>query len=288
MTKNINKNKKIKILEAVRDPVFKYLLLSKKNTNWKSELIYRITDIPIEELNKATYTSQELKSSKQSNKVLKTDIIITVGNNIISLEMNKDYYEGLFIKNDMYSSRLKAEQLDEGNNYLSSKKIVEINLDNFHKFKGNKLKYEFMMREKDTHEIEHDYFKSYHIDLKYITDKCYNEDELSENDKRIIELLKIFVINDYDELESLRGDKNMDEAIDELEKLSQDEKIIGLYDANKVEEMVLNTRLLDAEKKGIEQGIEKIAKTMLERNMNIDDISSITGLSIEEIKKIKL
>ena len=44
-------------------------------------------------------------------------------------------------------------------------------------------------------------------------------------------------------------------------------------------------------KEGIEQGINKrnieIAKNMLKQNLSIDMISSITGLSIEEINNLK-
>ena len=43
--------------------------------------------------------------------------------------------------------------------------------------------------------------------------------------------------------------------------------------------------------KGINQGIEKrnieIVRNMIQMNMDIKDISKITGLNIEEIKKIK-
>ena len=43
----------------------------------------------------------------------------------------------------------------------------------------------------------------------------------------------------------------------------------------------------EALNRGIEQGIESVIKTMLQRNMNIEDIHDITGKSIEEIKKIE-
>ena len=39
--------------------------------------------------------------------------------------------------------------------------------------------------------------------------------------------------------------------------------------------------------KGISQGIKQTAKNMLERNMNIDVVAEITGLSLEEVIKLK-
>ena len=62
--------------------------------------------------------------------------------------MNDEYYKGLINKNSAYLSHIRGED------YLTSKKVIEINIDNFTKFKGNKFIYEFMMREKDTQEIK--------------------------------------------------------------------------------------------------------------------------------------
>ena len=50
-----------------------------------------------------------------------------------------------------------------------------------------------------------------------------------------------------------------------------------------------------AEQEGLEQGLEqglaqgliKTAKKMLMRNMSLEDISDITGLSMQEIQKLK-
>lgn len=110
----------------------------------------------------------------------------------------------------------------------------------------------------------------------------------------------------------------MDEAYDELERISRDTGIIGLYDAEKVERKVYNSKMNYAEKigmekgmqKGMEKGIEKgikqgieqgieqglregehakaieIAKEMLNKNFDKKIISEITGLSISEMEML--
>lgn len=106
----------------------------------------------------------------------------------------------------------------------------------------------------------------------------------------------------------------MDEAYDELERISRDTGIIGLYDAEKVERKVYNSKMNYAEKigmekgmqegmekgikQGIEQGIEQglregehakaieIAKEMLNKNFDKKIISEITGLSISEMEML--
>ena len=93
-----------------------------------------------------------------------------------------------------------------------------------------------------------------------------------DKEKELEKLFRIFV---DDDIESLRGDPIMDEAIDELERISQDEKIIELYNAEKI---------------GIEKGIERekiqIAHNMLDKNMDISIISELTGLSIKQIEEL--
>ena len=61
------------------------------------------------------------------------------------------------------------------------------------------------------------------------------------------------------------------------------------------DEDILNTAIEDGREAGIKEGIKEginkrnieIAKNMLDRNMDIDEIVQITGLSKEEIIRIK-
>ena len=168
--------------------------------------------------------------------------------------------------------------------------MIQINIDDFHKFNGNKLLYKFTMREVDTNELESEFLESYHIDLTYLKDKCYNEikDELER-----ICLLFIDKNNEYKSL--LKGDNIMDEAYEELERISRDTGIIGLYDKEQIEQKVLNTRLKGARLEGIEEGKKEgeknksieIAKNMLKKDMGISDIIEITGLTEGQIKELK-
>lgn len=83
----------------------------------------------------------------------------------------------------------------------------------------------------------------------------------------------------------------MEEAINELERISKDEKIIGLYDAEKVEAKVRNTQIEGARRDGIEEGAQKkqieIAKNLLKENIDIQTIINATGLSKNEIDSLK-
>ena len=117
----------MKLLELTSDIVFKAFMMSDNTKHYKAKLISLITGIPEINLENATYESNELAVTNKNDKVYKTDIIVKVDRNIISIEMNKDYYEGLFIKNATYVNKLESEQFERGDSYLSYNKIIQIN-----------------------------------------------------------------------------------------------------------------------------------------------------------------
>ena len=272
----------MKLLELTSDSVFKSFMLSENTKNYKARLIHLVTKLPEEDLKKALYTSEE--NPYKTSKVMRNDIIARIDGHIINLEMNNTYYDTLSTRNSKYMHRLSSVDLAVGEDYINSRKIIQINIDDFHNYKGDKFIYEFKMREKDTMEVENDLIVSYHIDLKYLEDRCYNDSEIEK-------LFRLFITEDID---SLRGDPIMDEAIKELENLSIDPRIIGLYDAEQMAKKVENSKIREAEEKALSQGLTQghqeksieIAKSMLKDKVDISKISLYTGLTIEEIKNI--
>ena len=269
----------MKILELTSDAVFKAFMLSEETKKYKTKLISEITGIKEEILENAKYTSKELKKNNKKEKTYKTDIIVTVEKSIINIEMNKDYYKGINNKNNQYINKIKSEIYDKGETYKENKKTIQINIDNYDQYKEKRLIYKFMIMEEKSHIIGDEYYEKYHINLDYFKNKCYTISELNELEK----LCKLFVVETKEELNELKGEVYMEEAINELEKISSDEKIIGLYDKEKVEQKVLNTRLMNAK----EEGKIEVAASLLKNNVDINIISKSTGLTIEEINELK-
>jgi len=83
-----------KYLELTSDIVFKEFMMSEKTKEFKADLLNAITKIPVKELLKAEFSSNELVGNSKDDKVFKTDILVQVKNkNILILEMNKYFYE---------------------------------------------------------------------------------------------------------------------------------------------------------------------------------------------------
>ena len=129
----------IKLLELTSDVVFKSFMLSEATTNFKARLLHQITNIPEDDLKRATYESSELSGDSKFSKVYRTDIIVRIAKHIINIEMNNDYYEGVIEKNESYLNKISSEQFIRGDSYTNISKIIQINFDNYKHYSGGKL-----------------------------------------------------------------------------------------------------------------------------------------------------
>ena len=116
------------------------------------------------------------------------------------------------------------------------------------------------------------------LNIKKTTELCYNEKKMS-----ILGMLDM----DYEKLTNFKGDKIMDKLKNEALKLNNNDDFVK-YLSDEDEERLLKNSFIE---QGIEQGIEQnkisTAKKMLEKNIDIDSIKEITGLSLDEIKELK-
>ncbi len=73
---------------------------------------------------------------------------------------------------------------------------------------------------------------------------------------------------------------------DKIEDFSNNLEMIGLYDEEKVRDIVKKIDIEDAKKDGKKEGINQIAKNMLKDNASIELITKYTGLSKKEIETL--
>ena len=115
-----------------------------------------------------------------------------------------------------------------------------------------------------------------------------NKEEIKKNQYMIMLDL------DKKELENMPKDKIVDKYITNVTIVNDDPEFQKYMSEEEDKKKIQNSLLSEAKEEGIEQGytsgindgIKQTAKNMLKRNMSIEDISEITGLSIEEIKKL--
>lgn len=262
--------------------------------------------------------NNELGIEHYNSKKMTTDILVEIEKNIINLEMNRYYYDGLFNKNDAYYHKLMADQYKCGDKKYKAKRIIQINFNNFSnykRFRTNEAILKFEMRTK-TGVVNNSFGEVYHISLEKIKNKWYNKarkESLTPLDKKLLMLC----ISSKQSLEEIaKGDEKLTMFKDNLEEISNNEKVIGLYDSelakeyenncikkehekkekklNEMKEEIdlakeklnLEKEEINLEKEELNNRIYELAKSMLEENIDIDTIKKVTSLTEEEINNL--
>ena len=186
--------------------------------------------------------------------------------------MNTNINKYLIARNLRYLFKNIGQELKKGSTYKRLKKYIQKNIDCEGKHVRLIERYKLMEIEK--YEILTEDIEIVRVDLPYYVEKCYNKSakELDYKDK----FIGLIGIEDIDLAKDItKGDVNMEEILKKVEDFSDDEEILGAYDAEwhkqQIEESIIQTRLdeeqerlekAEAEglakglKQGIEQGIE--------------------------------
>ena len=289
------KRKIEEVIPATFDVVFKALLITNrmllailiKESTSKFSVNYLLKNMII--IN-GEYALNNIKEKRKQS-----DIIVRVGNYIIDIEMDRNYYEKVDRKNNKYIHKLI--------NAYEEEKIMQISLVNYKekdKRKGPRKTISKYIFQDEYGNVEEFGYEKYKVDLEYIREKYYNNNKLTKKEKLFFMLAE----KRRDVLKEIsKGDIVMEEVYRKLDELSGEVELSLLYDK---EERDKKTKELELEymkekgislglSQGISQGIEeginsekiKTAKNLISMNMKVEDISKVTGLKIEEINNLK-
>ncbi len=276
------------LLPATSDIIFKSIMLDEENEDYLKTLIHLITKIPMEELKNITVRNVEHLIDNIDDKLMKSDIIVSIGKSYISIEMNKTNKKWLSNRNENYMHKIASRFYKEKESYLLEYKIIQISFDCFDYLKLDEELYEIVYKDMKSNKIDpnYEYSKKYHVNLEKIKKVWYTKTvkELSKFERYCI----LLMADTKEEARTLAGeDLVMKKVSRKLENLSSDEDMIGLYNAEIEEEKIRLSMKEEGIKEGIKQGSKNIAKLMLQKNMDIKLISEVTDLSIEEIEDLK-
>ena len=313
--------KKFKLLDIKNDYVFKRTFGYKGDENITKILLQDILQIEVNEINLDVnlITEKELLDDK----VGIMDIATIINNNVqVDVEMqiiNKDNIEKRLL---YYWNELYRKSIHSGNDYEDLKRTIVIMIADFELKSIEKVqKYftEWEIREKDYPQaILTDTLKICIIELpKYVKYKGNNNSlNLWTEFFRNPEVMKMSKENiEHEKDEKLKRTKTaIIEAKETLEKISQnkhEQELARLRDKYIKDQIAIQKYgykqgIEDGKSEGIEigrsegieigksEGIEigsknksiQIVKKMLEEKINIELISKVTGISVEEIQKM--
>ena len=269
-----------KFYTAKNDMVFKSIFCDEHNTFLLKTLIERCLKTKIELIE--IHSPERIKENIYA-KGQRLDVLVKADNKLINIEVNSGYYEALHRKSFGYVGSKYAEEVKAGESYFDMSDIVQINFT-----WGLPKKYpvlgEYPSIDPNTRIKFIDNFDIYEYNMDKIKDLWYSGD-------KEYEFLAILDFNKEELKKVESGDKYMTEFKKKIESLNNNKRYKEFLSAEEDAKKTNNTFKEIGRREGIETGAleEKIqiAKNLLKKNMDVQDISDVTGLSIDEIEKLK-
>ena len=271
------------------DRAFKEVFLKNNDSEPLQALLELILEIKIDylEINKT-----ELLSGNVNVKDKRVDAVVYAGNKKIDIEINSQDKDYVKPRNTAYICNMYQSHTLVGELYDEKTDIVLVNLTWGLGSENDKMTKYMIMSEDGKQYVKN--FIIYEINMDYFDKLWYskNEEEIKKN-------MYLIMLNlDKKELEAMPKDKR-DKIVDKYitnVTIVNDNPEFQKYMSEEEDKMkIQNSLLSEARENGINDGISKgvskekvnIAKNLLSMNMSLDDISKATGLSVEEINKLK-
>ena len=291
-------------MQLTVDYAFKRVFGKNGNESILKDLLESILNIEIKSI---TIQNPEIPKNMKDGKVGVLDVRAELnGDEITEVEMQVQDQHNIDKRSPTYLTKIYSDQLKEGEQYIEVKKVVVINILNFDYYKRNSYHSVARMMFEESKENEK-------VDLGYIVEDKYATKDL---EMHFIELPKfrkkdpdmsnkleqwLCLICDEEDKIKMAESKNeeIEKAKKELEKLAMNPEDRELYELRlKAIRDEMNIRysgyidgMAEGEAKGRAEGKNErnieIAKNMLKENVNIQFISKMTGLNLEEIEKLK-
>ena len=240
--------------------------------------------------NFATFVSVEIinpfnLSEKANNKESIVDLkAVTEDGIIVIIEIQTYSTKNFFERTLYYWSKNYSNILKKGEDYPELKPVISINLiDDILFDKTDKRMHTcYLLKEKNSNKILTD-----HIQLHYIEIPKFNNDaNITTELKNWILFLKSNKEEDMSQL--LKEDTIFEKAMKKYNYFTDNEDLLNEYDRREAYLVYQSSLMRDAKEDGFEEG-EKNKAISMATAMKKDDasISKATGLSIEEVHKLK-
>ena len=287
---DIKDEEKQDILLPTNDYVFSRLFGHKGKEDITRDLIEKVTGEYYEDINLENTPILERELLENKKGILDVKVVANKYNDIdIEMQVAKSDYIAdriLWYWAKMYSSSMKR-----GKTYDNTKRAICILIADFSLDKLKSIP-EFRTKWNIREEKYKDIILTNKLELiiieLYKLEKNIGKDSAN---KGLLDWCKF--IKNPEEVSSsiMEENKNIKKAKEELDKISQDKHerwLAELREKAILDELALRkTGYNEGKRDGIKEGKNKIAKILLEKKMSLNDVSEITGLSIEELNNIK-
>lgn len=167
--------------------------------------------------------NSEVPPNYYDGKLTRLDILLETTTDVINIEMQVAFKDDYKERSLFYWARMYNDQVGKGEDYVSAKKCICINILNFNMFDCEEFHSEFMALEKERYELLTDRLDIHFFELPKVAG--INEDNMSEDD--MLKLwLRLFKAKSVEEMDMLINTNDVIKTgVNVIYDLSADEKI---------------------------------------------------------------
>ena len=298
----------VALLPPKMDFVFKRIFGNENHPNVLISFLNAVLN-PVDPIQSVELKDTTIEKSHLEDKYSRLDVkAMTNKGEHINIEIQLEDEYNMIKRSLYYWSKLYEGQLENRENYQKPSRTICINLLDFNLLNHDKFHSVYRLKDCETNEELTDVMELHFIELKKIKDVQHAEEVKTKLEAWL------YFINQPDselvqELEKIEVD--IKEAKAELIRLSGDRKERERYEKRRESRLNEISALSYAEEKGIQKGIEQgvkqgleqgvkqgleqgakqekieIAKNLIQNGLDNELISKSTGLSVEEVEKLR-
>lgn len=218
-------------------------------------------------------------------------MLVTFEDKTVNLEVNSCHYKYLNERNFCYITSVYNSEFKKGEPVRAKRnKVIQINFTWGLPKEYENIDYlEYRIYDKKHDDLYIDNFKIIVYNMDYYRKKFYNKNTKEFKKDAPKHLLML----DFGgkELEKLcKGDKMMEKFKENVERLNDDKTVINFLTDEEETRLKIEAYMREGYENGVEAGEKEtkldLAKKMIVKKMKLEDISEITGLSTDELKKL--
>ena len=279
-------DQELSLIPLSYDRAFKSVF--KINLDILKDFLKVIIPININDNDSINLLDSEIPVTSKNEYKRTVDILVVINNKIfIDIEMNKSKFEYVSERNFSYGDIISTRVIEMGEdiNNLKYKYVYQLNL--------NESPYEDILEDDivlyglKSHKIYNSNRHTLTKALELYRNLYYNEGDRSKEVIWYTMLTSRTFSELYELARQVLDEDKVQKLMEAVINMSKDEFIIHEWQKEKMDALVKHNELEGAKKEGIEENKLEIAQNMLKKKMSIEDISEITGLTIQEIKKLR-
>ena len=256
--------------------------MKEENKDLLTFLLENILDLKIKEIK---YLNLERNVLNVHVKRKHFDLFLDTDIGKIQVEINSYYSDYIPVRNTSYICNTYTSYTSRGYKYNPNINIIQINFS--YGLKKDKLFSKYYIQDEDGNKYVSN-FLIIELNMDKYMEFWYNKDE-----KEINEYIEYIMLDlgEKDLRNVSKGNGVVKKYMEELVKVNEDADFLNFISVEKDNMMIENSIRDEGIRKGLEQGTEQskneIAKNMLKKGLDISLISGVTGLSNEQINKLK-